>query len=324
MSVLIPVLSRTPNLLPELVKALPSVKFHKVTDPEVDIHFKKSEILICDFDLLGPYLYDLPSVKWVQGTWAGIDKLTPLIQKEKQLPYQITRFTGEHFGRIMSEYVVANIVNHERNFFQVRSNQDKQEWNRHGKITGYRVISDLTTGILGLGNIGSRIGKTLYALGATVLAFGRRPALPDGNEYSHVSKYYTKETLPLFLKECDYIINVLPKTDETDGILDNDVLENSAEKKSVLINIGRSNVISEESIIRALDNNWISAAIIDVYDVEPLPQNNPLWQMKQVFLTPHVAGMSRAKDIADQFQKNLDLYNKKVPLPGLIDFNRGY
>jgi phosphoglycerate dehydrogenase-like enzyme len=128
---------------------------------EKDSSFKKSEIIIADFDLLCNYLYELPNTKWVQGTWAGIDKLIPQIESSKPIPFQMTRFTGEHFGKLMGEYVVANIVNHERNFFELKSHQQKQQWHREGKVTDYRAISDLTVGVLGLGHIGNR-GTTSY------------------------------------------------------------------------------------------------------------------------------------------------------------------
>ncbi|XP_044266379.1 glyoxylate/hydroxypyruvate reductase A HPR2-like isoform X2 [Tribolium madens] len=253
MASVVSVLSKTPNLLKELTRVLPSVTFHEVQDPEHDTQFKQSAVLVCDFDLVGKYLYDLPNTKWMQGTWAGVDKIMPLFQN-KPLPYQITRFTGDHFGRIMGEYVVANIVNHERDLCELRDYQRKKQWHKEGKICDYRVISDLTIGVLGLGNIGSRIGKILNMLGARILALGRRPALPAGDDYSHVSRYHTKETLPSLLKECDYIISVLPSTRETNGLLDNDILKNCSDKKSVLINIGRSNTLSENSLIKAIQN----------------------------------------------------------------------
>ncbi|RZC36055.1 glyoxylate/hydroxypyruvate reductase A HPR2 [Asbolus verrucosus] len=322
MTLTIPVLSKVPNLLKELVKVAPNVTFHEVADPERDPYFKKSEILICDFDLLGSYLYDLPNVKWIQGTWAGIDKLTPLVSKPP--PYQITRFTGDHFGKIMGEYVVANIVNYERGFFDVKNSQQKSQWNREGKIFDYRVIFDLTVGILGVGNIGNRIGQILHFLGAKVMALGRRPVLPTDDEYSHISKYFTKDTLPQFLKECDYIVNVLPNTTETNNLLDGDVLKHCSDKQSIFINIGRSNILSETSLIRALNNRWLSAVILDVFDVEPLPESSPLWKMDRVFITPHVAGLSRAKDIAEQFSSNFALYKKNLPLSAVVDFTKGY
>lgn len=114
--------------------------------------------MIADYDLIAPHIYNLQHLKWLQGTWAGLDVITPFI--DKPLPFLLTRFSGDHFGRMMSEYVISNIVNHERDFDKVYKNQIARNWNIEGKIHSYRVISDLTIGILGIGQIGSR-GKFL-------------------------------------------------------------------------------------------------------------------------------------------------------------------
>lgn len=111
--------------------------------------------MITDFDSIGPCLYSLENTKWVQGTWAGVDALLPHIQPNYKPPFLITRFSGPHFGRIMSEYVIACIISHERNWKEVFENQDRVLWNKDGKIGTYRIISDLHVGILGIGNIGS-------------------------------------------------------------------------------------------------------------------------------------------------------------------------
>lgn len=132
-----------------------SVLFLYVQILDKDDKLKSSEIIIADFDLLTPVLHNIPKTKWVQGTWAGVDKLMPYIQQDNLPAYIITRFSGKHFGRIMAEYVLSHIVNHERDYLNVYKNQNAKFWNRDGKIGDYRVISDLNIGILGLGQIGS-------------------------------------------------------------------------------------------------------------------------------------------------------------------------
>lgn len=114
----------------------------------------KAQILVADPHLLIPYVEKLPAAKWVQVTWAGIEGLLLNI-KNKNLPYVITRFTGESFGYAMSEYVVSQIVNFERDQRKQYENQKNCFWSEDGKISNHRRISDLTIGILGLGEIGS-------------------------------------------------------------------------------------------------------------------------------------------------------------------------
>lgn len=112
-----------------------------------------AEILIADCDLLIPYADKLTSVKWIQTTWAGLDKFIPHIQ-DIQRNYILTRFSDESFGLAMSEYVIAQIVNHERDQRQQYENQKNAVWKTEGKLKDHRLIHDLTIGILGLGNIG--------------------------------------------------------------------------------------------------------------------------------------------------------------------------
>lgn len=108
---------------------------------------------MADCDLLIPYADELTSVKWIQTTWAGLDKLIPHVRNVRR-NYVLTRFSDESFGLAMSEYVVAQIVNFERDQRQQYENQRNAVWRQEGKIRDHRLIRDLTVGILGLGTIG--------------------------------------------------------------------------------------------------------------------------------------------------------------------------
>lgn len=323
MSGIITVLSNTTNLLKELQRVLPLLTFSQVINPDTDTNLKQSKVIVADFDLIGPHLYNLPNVRWIQGTWAGTDALMPFINKSDPPKFPISRFSGDAFGALMGEYVLANVINYERDFFKVKDNQRKQMWSTDGKISDYRAIGDMTFGILGLGNIGSRIGKILQGLGGTIYGYGRKPTI-DKNEYDFVEQYFTKSTLPCLLKSCDYIINVMPKTNDTTDLLSGDILKNCLDKQTVFINIGRGNIISEESLIKALKENWIQAAILDVFEGEPLSKESELWNLPNVFITPHVSGQSRAKDVAVQFKKNLEQFENNKTIPNIIDFQKGY
>lgn len=157
------VLSKIPNLLRELQVKLTSdslLNLARVTainncgNSKND--FKDIDVIVADYDLVGPHLYTLENVKFIQGTWAGIDALLPHIKPELKLNVPIFRFSGNHFGKIISEYVVACIVNHERDFFKVHDNQCGKKWSQEGKIHTYRTIYDMTIGVMGVGQIGSR------------------------------------------------------------------------------------------------------------------------------------------------------------------------
>lgn len=96
----------------------------------------------------------MQNAKWVQGTWAGVEKLFTHLRTNQPPPLHVTRFSGKHFGTLMSEYVISNIINKERAFFEIRDNQKKAQWVTDGKIFEHRTFHELTIGIMGLGNIG--------------------------------------------------------------------------------------------------------------------------------------------------------------------------
>ena len=116
-------------------------------------------------------------------------------------------------------------------------------------------------------------------------------------KFSYVDECFSMEDLPEFLKQCDYLCNVLPSTPSTIGLLSGDVLENCKEKKTVLINVGRGDVISNNGILNALNNQWIGGAILDVFEEEPLSKDSALWTHPQVTITPHVSGLSTSSQV---------------------------
>jgi glyoxylate/hydroxypyruvate reductase len=166
------------------------------------------------------------------------------------------------------------------------------------------------------------------------------------NELEHCDEIYTlhsNEDLIKFLGKTDYIINVLPHTSDTAGLLSGDVLRSCAEKKPVLINVGRGSVIDEASILKSLEEGWISGAILDVFSTEPLPESSPLWNHPKVTstffgllgiapivshgpfaVTPHVSAVSLGPDIAELFANNLRLHLEGKKPNFIVDPARGY
>ena len=156
-------------------------------------------------------------------------------------------------------------------------------------VLDYRSLSELTIGILGLGDIGQEIAKYCTSMKMTVNAIRRtHPA----TKLPYVDECFCLENLSECLKNCDYLCSVLPSTPSTKGLLSGSVLESCKEKKTVLINVGRGDVIRSEEILQALNNQWIGGAILDVFEEEPLPKDSALWTHPEVTITPHVAGLS--------------------------------
>lgn len=190
----------------------------------------------------------------------------------------------------------------------------------------YRSFRPLTVGILGLGAIGQAIGKLIKLAGFRVVGFKRQLNGGGSDALSESTDEVTND-LHAVLSQSDYIISILPSTAATKYLLNDENLPLCGEKKPVLINIGRGDLIAEETVIKALDNNWLSTVVLDVFEKEPLDQSSALWKHPGVRLTPHVAAYCFPEDVADVFVPNLNVYlrgedEKKMAM--LVDWAAGY
>lgn len=229
---------------------------------------------------------------------------------------------GESFSILMAEYVVSNIILHERGFRNVFINQSEKKWDTSGNIHSYRSLQDLNIAILGLGNIGKEVARSLKAFHSTIHAYTRTKPSPD-NVSKYVDKYWHTGELSQLLAHCDYIVSILPSTKDTKSLLGIANLRQT-QKHPVLINIGRGDVVNCEDICTAIEEGFISHAILDVFETEPLPKDSPLWENPKITITPHVAGVSRPQDVAFTFVENYRRFLDGRPLLNKIDWNAGY
>ncbi|XP_076241436.1 glyoxylate/hydroxypyruvate reductase A [Calliopsis andreniformis] len=318
----IAILSVIPRLSYHLRMQLPSLTIFDVSPDKNDslLELKKADIIVSDCDLFLPYIDKLPSLKWLQTTWAGVNALVPGLQNKK-VDYVITRFSDKAFGLAMSEYVVAHIFNFERDQRQQYENQKNCEWKTDGKILNHRLICDLSVVILGLGNIGKFIAQKLKTFGATVCGVTRTP-LKEKLDY--LDEHATIECLPQMLEKCDYVVNALPSTPNTVGLLNGNVLQNCKNRGSIFINIGRGTIIKEADLINALKQQWIAGAILDVFEEEPLPKQSKLWTLPQVTISPHMSGVTRPQDVARFFAENYKKFVKGENMLNVVNLQEGY
>lgn len=291
-----------PKIKPEVVKKLQSV-----------------EILITDTHILKDILYQLPNMKLVQVTSAGVENLLPNINRSLPVPtYTIVR--ASCFGILMGEYVVAGIINFERGLYRYFELQKAKSWDDLISLN-FRTLSDLRVAILGAGVIGEEIAKCLVQFGATVNGFARRNR--NSEELRRSSFQKISPDLHTLIEDCHYLVNALPSTPNTVGLLNGDVLR-QCKNSPVFINIGRGNVIAEECLLNALKNKWISGAMLDVFEVEPLPQSSPLWSTPDVIVTPHMSGPSRPQEVVKSFMINFEKFLAGEPLLHKFSFDSGY
>ncbi len=268
------------------------------------------EVALAKPVLLCEVLERMPNLRWVQSTYAGVD---PLLQPGLPRGYQLTGVKGV-FGPLMSEYVLGQIISVERQFRRLDQAQAESRW----EPLPYRGLDGCTLGIAGLGSIGRRIAATAGHFGMRVLGYKRSPGEVDG-----VERVYSGDAFPEFAAAVDYLVLVLPATDETRGLVGAQVLAEMGER-AWLINVGRGPVVDQAALVEALRNNVIGGAILDVFEEEPLPSSSPLWRLPNAVVTPHVAAESFPEDIARIFADNWRRYQAGESLLYPIDFERGY
>ena len=252
-------------------------------------------------------------LRWIQVTSAGTEFLAPVMDRIGHL--LVTNARGIHAAPI-ADYVMAAIPMLLSDFPSLLRNQAERTWRRRPMVT----VEGKTLGVVGLGAIGQEIARRGEVSGMDVIGVRR-----SGAPLPHVGQVYTPEALHRFLPRCDVVVLAVPDTAETQAMIGG--AEFAAMKAGAfIINVGRGSAIDEPALVEALARRTIAGACLDVFAVEPLPRESPLWTLPNVIITPHIAGM-RADYVArftDIVVDNLGRFSRGEPLRNLVDFARGY
>ena len=282
-------------------------------------------------DLL-PTPEQAPSLRWVQGHFAGIDHLVghPLASQ-----VQLTTVSGIHTPEV-GEYVMGMILAFSHHLPQILHYQARAEWPSDplDKFVP-RELRGTTLGIVGYGSLGREIARVAQVFGMTVLATKRdaRYLADDGwrlegtgdAQADVVRRIYPPQALKSMLGECEYVVLTVPLTDETLQLIGSAELK-AMKPDSVLVNVSRGRVLDEEALARALRDGSLAGAALDVFETEPLPQDSPLWGIPNVIISPHVSGFTTHYDTRalSVFESNLRRYLQGETLLNLVDIQRGY
>lgn len=301
-----------------------SAKYGRVVSEEEAAQLMDAEVLLADNNAFLQVSQRLPQLRWFQGTWAGVEGLAQHFGRKDPPPYLVSRMSSEIFNLLMAEYVVGQIIVHERGWRQADRHQAACRWEHSGRVAEYRTLRELTVALLGTGQIGLEIGRALKAgFGCRVLGYSRTPRDSVALQHALDAHYHGRDQLPQVLSASDYIVSCLPSTPDTVGLFTQELLS-AAKPGSVFLNIGRGSVVTEAALVAALDGGPLESAVLDVFDTEPLPASSPLWTHPKVVITPHCAGVSRACDVAGTFVENYKRFIAGKTLQHLVDFERGY
>ncbi len=277
------------------------------------------DIILGEPRLIREHLSQLPNVKWIQSMYAGVERL---MDSDLRRDYILTNARGV-FGELMSEYVFGYLLAHEKKIFERFKAQQAKKYDRFE--SGW--LRGKTIGLLGVGSIGAHIAGMAKGFGMKAWGFTR-----ESETSTQVDKYFHPSPLPSpegrggiveFAEGLDYLVVVLPRTDNTNQIVDANLLK-ALPPHAILINVGRGNAVDEPALVDALAQNKIAGAVLDVTAQEPLPENHPFWTTPNLLLTFHTSAMSYPEDIARLFVENYHLYLEGKPLKHQVDFERGY
>ena len=271
--------------------------------------YTDEKILFGNPQEIATLLPHMPTVQWVQSSWAGV---TPLIDAPRR-DYTLTGVKGV-FGPQMSEYVLGYVLAHELKIIERLAQQRRRGWFR--KHSG--VLAGKSMGIMGTGSIGTHIASSASALNLETLGLSRSGITVDGFD-----AVWPLAELDTFLARSHYLVSTLPATPQTDRLLNADTLAKLPDG-AVFVNVGRSNVVDHAALVDALTTGRLAAAVLDVFEEEPLPGDSPLWEAPNLFITAHVAAISHPLLIVPIFIENYRRFVAGKPLKHVVDFDAGY
>ena len=250
-------------------------------------------------------------LQWIQVTGAGVDAFLA----KQALPdgVMLTR-ADVSFGDQIAEYVLGHLLAIMQQLRSVIRLQEAHTW----QSLDVEFLKGRTMGIAGTGSIGQAIANRARGMGMRILGLASTRREIQGFE-----SVYAPDDLAAFLSPLDVLVICLPLTENTRGLIGVEQLA-LLRKSAILVNIARGAVVDEAALINALQHRRLRAAILDVFEQEPLPTTHPLWSLDNVTITAHHAGLNIPDDIIDFFLENLDRFQSGDRLNGLVDEARGY
>jgi phosphoglycerate dehydrogenase-like enzyme len=261
-------------------------------------------------------------LRWIHSPAAAVHQL--MFPELVNSDVILTKASDVH-GQVVAEHVIALIFALAKCLPQAVRFQQKHVWGQKPIWFGRprpRELAGATLGLVGLGSIGRAVARHASNFGMRVIAVRENPGKesPEG-----VQKVFASSQLDEMLSQSDYVALAVPVTPSTVGLMGASRLA-KMKPDACLINVGRGPLVDEAALVQALREQTIGGAALDVFDEEPLPADSPLWDLENLLITPHTAGLTeKLWERHYQFiSGNLARYLKGQPLLSVVDKKRGY
>ena len=258
-------------------------------------------------------LFSGTALRFVHVSGAGINHLAPWAPET----IDVCNVAGIQ-DEGMAQFALARLIAINANFFAYHDQQKEHVWKTHDALNS----TGGTLTVIGLGHIGRACARLAHQMGMTVYGVRARPQPCEG-----VEEVVASDRMHEVLAKSDYVIIVTPLTEQTRGLVGRDAI--AAMKPGVIVhNMARGHVMDEAALVDALNSGHVRAASVDVFAEEPLPADSPLWDVPNLYITPHIGGMITFDDYDNQstqvFLENLERFSKGEPLVNVTDPVRGY
>jgi phosphoglycerate dehydrogenase-like enzyme len=302
----------------EEIKRLEDLGYDIIFSNEKEIVFsdemKDIDLMVCfdPFDKIDISLF--PNLKWIQLSSAGINHVP--IDKVLSQNILLTNNRGGYSIPI-AEWIVLKVLEMIKNTKEFYDKQNKKVWKMD---TSLMELHGKTVGFIGTGSIASEAAKRLETFGVNIIGINS-----SGKEAEHFHQTFSIEEIDDVVSKCDFLVIATPYTEKTHHLIDESIFSHMKDE-TYLLNIARGSIIDEEALINNLKSGKIKKAALDVFEVEPLPEDSPLWEMENVIISPHnswVSDMNSSKRYEIVY-KNMKKYINGEKLVNIVDLKRGY
>ena len=287
----------------------------------VEEHLREAEVIFT-ISLRPEQFAVARKLRWIHAPTAAVHQL--LFSELVKSDVVITNTSAVH-GPVVAEHVIALIFALAKKIPQATLWQRKRLWGQAAMWSESprpREIAGATLGLIGVGSIGQNVAKKAAALGMRVIAAREHPekGRPEG-----VGTVLSSSQLDELLAESDFVVVAAPLTIATKGLM-NAARFAKMKSDAYLINVGRGSQVDEAALVEALRRKQIAGAALDVFEREPLPSDSPLWDLENLLITPHTAGLTEKlwQRHYDLFSENLRRYLAHEPLLYTVQKSRGY